>query len=150
MQTGSDNNPVANHIDFYVSALFSALILSFFHLRPVHYGVLLPSMPAVAHVLQDGHTVPVVDNVHPQNLTRKMSFIDIIDISKLVHRFQLVQKGLLYVVLLVTCVVVTYLYVTSLIFLYQSWQAVAVALSIVMFLLILGILKLFFNLMFSP
>ena len=76
MQAGSDNNPVAKHIDFYVSALFSAFILSFFHLRPVHYGVLLPSMPAVAHILQDGHTVPLVDNFHPQNLTRKVSFIN--------------------------------------------------------------------------
>ena len=76
MQAGSDNYLVAKHIDFYVSALFSALILSFFHLRPVHYGVLLPSMPAVGHVLQDGLTVPLVDNAHPQNLTRKVSFID--------------------------------------------------------------------------
>ena len=76
MQTGPDNNPVAKHIDFYVSALFSAFILSFFHLRPLHYGVLLPSMPAVAHILQDDHTVPLVDNDHPQNLTRKVSFIN--------------------------------------------------------------------------
>ena len=75
MQPGSDNYPAARYIDFYVSALLSALILSFFHLRPVHYGVLLPSMPAVAHVLQDGHLVPLVDNVPPQSLTRKVSIL---------------------------------------------------------------------------
>ena len=77
MQPGSDNNPAAKHIDFYVNALLSALILSLFHLRPVHYGVLVPSMPAVAHVLQDGHLVPLVDNLPPQSLTRKVFFIGV-------------------------------------------------------------------------
>ena len=75
LQPGSDNYPAAKHIDFYVSALLSALILSLFHLRPVQYGVLLPSMPAVAHVLQDGHLVPLVDNVPPPSLTREVSFV---------------------------------------------------------------------------
>ena len=77
MQPGSDNYPAAKHIDFYVNALLSALILSLFHLRPVHYGVLVPSMPAVAHVLQDGHLVPLVDNLPPQSLTRKVFFIGV-------------------------------------------------------------------------
>ena len=58
-------------MDFYVSALLSGFILSLFHWRPLHYGVLLPSTPAVAHILQDGHPVPLVD-VPPQSLTRKV------------------------------------------------------------------------------
>ena len=67
-----DNYPAARYADFYVSALLSAAILSVFHLRPLHHGVLLPSMPGVAHVLQDGHVVPLVD-LPPQSLTRKVS-----------------------------------------------------------------------------
>ena len=79
MEPGYDNN---YYIDFYISALFSTLILALCHLRPVHYGVLLPSMPAVAHVLQDGHLVPLVDNLPPQSLTRKVSFAsDTFDIT---------------------------------------------------------------------
>ena len=74
MEPGYDNNYC---IDFYVSALFSTLILALCHLRPVHYGVLVPSMPAVAHVLQDGHLVPLVDNLPPQSLTRKVFFIGV-------------------------------------------------------------------------
>ena len=35
-------------------------------------GMLTPSMPGVAHVLQDGHVVPLVD-LPPQSLTRKVS-----------------------------------------------------------------------------
>ena len=151
MQPGSDNYPAARYIDFYVSALLSALILSLFHLRPVHYGVLLPSMPAVAHVLQeDGHLVPLVDNVPPQSLTRKVSLISVQYLMQLIlqlaHRSQLVQKALLYLALFVTCVGVTYLYAAGLTFLFQStpsWQVVAVAISILMFLFVLGILKLF-------
>ena len=75
-QPGSDNYL----INFYVSALLSLLILSLFHLRPLCYGVLLPSMPGVAHLLQDGHLVPLVD-LPPQSLTRKVSFIYIQDID---------------------------------------------------------------------
>ena len=75
-QPGSDNYL----INFYVSALLSLLILSLFHLRPLRYGVLLPSMPGVAHLLQDGHLVPLVD-LPPQSLTRKVSFIYIQDID---------------------------------------------------------------------
>ena len=150
IQPGSDNYPEAKHIDFYVSALLSVLILSFFHLRPVCHGVLLPSMPAVTHVLQDGHLVPLVDNVPPQSLTRKVSLIFVRHLMKLIlqlaHRSQLVQKALLYLALFVTCVGVTYLYAVGLTFLFQStpsWQVVAVAISILMFLFVLGILKLF-------
>ena len=150
IQPGSDNYPEAKHIDFYVSALLSVLILSFFHLRPVCHGVLLPSMPAVTHVLQDGHLVPLVDNVPPQSLTRKVSLIFVRHLMKLIlqlaHRSQLVQKALLYLALFVTCVAVTYLYVASLTFLFlstPSWQVVALAISILMFLFVLGILKLF-------
>ena len=73
LQPGTDNYPAGRHIDFYVSALLSVLILSLFHLRPPCYGVLLPSMPGVAHVLQDGHLVPLVDQP-PQNMTRKVFF----------------------------------------------------------------------------
>ena len=75
-QNGSEYNyPAAS---FYVSALLSAAILSAFQLRPLHYGVLIPSLPAVAHVLQDSHVVPLVDPL-PQSLTRKVSFISVED-----------------------------------------------------------------------
>ena len=147
-QPGSENYPVAKQIDFYVSALLSALILSLFHRRPLHYGVLLPSMPSVAHVLQDGQLVPLVD-VPPQSLTRKVSFIPVQDLILIycnAHRSQLAQKALLYLALLASCVGIAYLYAASLTPLYESTptnQAVAVALSIVSFLLVLGILKLF-------
>ena len=111
-------------------------------------------MPAVTHVLQDGHLVPLVDNVPPQSLTRKVSLISVQHLMKLIlqlaHRSQLVQKALLYLAVLVTCVGVSYLGVVSLAFLYQStpsWQAVAFvatkSFSIVIFLVSLGILKLF-------
>ena len=71
-QPGPDNYPVARQIEFYVSALFSLFILSLFHLRPIRYGVLLPSMPGVAHLLHNGHLVPLED-LPPQSLTRKVS-----------------------------------------------------------------------------
>ena len=76
---------------------------------------------------------------------------------QLAHRSQLVQKALLYLAVLVTCVGVSYLGVVSLAFLYQStpsWQAVAFvatkSFSIVIFLVSLGILKLFSILMSIP
>ena len=80
IQPGSDTYNLARHLDFYVSALFSALILSFFHRRPLHYGVLLPSMPEVGYVLKDGHLVPLGDQVPPQSLTRKVSFVSLPDL----------------------------------------------------------------------
>ena len=73
-QNASEDNYAA--ASFYVSALLSAAILSAFHLRPLRNGVLLPSMPAVAHVLHDGHVVPLVDPP-PQSLTRKVTFISV-------------------------------------------------------------------------
>ena len=73
LQAGSDNYPAARQIDFYFSAFLSVLILSLFHLRPPRYGVLLPSMPGVTHVLQDGHLVPLV-GLPPQSLTREVFF----------------------------------------------------------------------------
>ena len=146
-QPGSDNYPAARQIDFYVSALLSVLILSLFHLRPLRYGVLLPSMPGVTHILQDGHLVPLVDPP-PQSLTRKVFFLWLdIDINTYnVHRSQLTKKALLYLALLVSCTCITYLYVASLIPLYHStpaWHAVDLAFTTVMFLFVLGILKLF-------
>ena len=62
------------------------------------------------------------------------------------HRSQLAQKALLYLALLVSCVGISYLFVTVTSFLFLSTpssQAGAIALSIIMFLFILGILKLF-------
>ena len=60
-------------MDFYVSALLAIAILTLFHLRPLHYGVLLPEMPGAEHVLLDGQVVPLVDKPPPQNLTRKVN-----------------------------------------------------------------------------
>ena len=65
-------HPPAWHLDFYVGSFVVALIFS--ALRsccPLHYGVLLPTQPAVAHVLQDEHVVPVLQTPS-QDLTRKV------------------------------------------------------------------------------
>ena len=72
---GADTWLSARHIDFYSGALLVAAILALFHLRPLVYGVLLPSMPGVAHVLQDDQVVPLVD-VPAQGLTRKVCLLD--------------------------------------------------------------------------
>ena len=69
-----DAYPVARHVDFYATALFSAALLALFHLRPLIYGVLLPSMPGVAHILQNDQVVPLVD-VPSQGLTRKVCLL---------------------------------------------------------------------------
>ena len=71
LHPGEDNHPAARQIDFYVSVLLATTILTLFHLRPLHYGVLLPSMPRAAHVLQDGQVVPLVD-LPAQTLTRNV------------------------------------------------------------------------------
>lgn len=63
-------------------------------------------------------------------------------IYNIAHGYQLTQKTLLYLALLVSCACITYLYVASLIPLYYStpaWQAY----TLVMGLFVLGILKLF-------
>ena len=69
---GVDTYPSASQIDFYASALVATTILASFHLRPLYYGVLLPSTPEAAYVLRDGQVVPLVD-VPAQSLTRKVS-----------------------------------------------------------------------------
>ena len=74
LNPGDDTNPAARHIDFYAGTLLVAAILAVFHLRPLVYGVLVPSMPGVAHVLQDNHVVPLVD-VPAQGLTRKVCLL---------------------------------------------------------------------------
>ena len=71
---GSDTNLAARHIDFYASTLLVAATLAVFHLRPLLFGVLLPSMPGVAHILQDNQVVPLVD-VPSQGLTRKVCLL---------------------------------------------------------------------------
>ena len=72
---GSASYPASRHVDFYVSALLAIAILTLLHLRPLHYGVLLPEMPGAAHVLLDGQVVPLVDKPPAQNLTRKVNLI---------------------------------------------------------------------------
>ena len=72
---GADTYLAARHIDFYAGALLVAAILALFHLRPLVYGVLLPSMPGVAHVLQDDQVVPLVD-LPDQSLTRQVCLLD--------------------------------------------------------------------------
>ena len=71
---GTDVYLEARYIDFYAGTALVAAILVLFHLRPLVHGVLLPSMPGVAHVLQDGQVVPLVD-VPAQGLTRRVYFI---------------------------------------------------------------------------
>ena len=64
----------------------------------------------------------------------------------MLYRSQLAKKALLYLALLVSCICITYLYYVCLLPLYRStpaWQAVALTFTTVMFLFVLGILKLF-------
>ena len=75
-----------------------------------------------------------------------VSLQNLILILQFSHRSQLAQKALLYLLLLVSCIGICYVYVAIITFLYRSTpfrQAVGVALCIVMFLFILGILKIF-------
>ena len=74
IQPGAESYPAARHVDFYASALFATTILALFHLRPLQYGVLLPSTPRATHVLQDGQVIPLVD-VPAETLTRRVSLL---------------------------------------------------------------------------
>ena len=71
---GTETSPGVRHIDFYSGALIVATILSLFQLKPSCYGVVLPSMPDVAHTLQGDHVVPHVDPPD-QGLTRKVFWL---------------------------------------------------------------------------
>ena len=83
LHPGSENYPEARMINFFASALVATAILSLLHLRPLHFGVLLPSQPGAAHILQDGQVVPLVD-LPPQSLTRSVFLprLRVIDLRK--------------------------------------------------------------------
>ena len=106
---GSASYPASRHVDFYVSALLAIAILTLLHLRPLHYGVLLPEMPGAEHVLLDGQVVPLVDKPPPQNLTRKVNliFVEKIEAIYFTHRSQLVRRVFLSLALLLSFVAAT-------------------------------------------
>ena len=108
---GSASYPASRHVDFYVSALLAIAILTLLHLRPLHYGVLLPEMPGAEHVLLDGQVVPLVDKPPPQNLTRKVNLIFVEKIEAIYfthsHRSQLVRRVFLSLALLLSFVAAT-------------------------------------------
>ena len=89
---GTETSPEVRHIDFYSGALIVATILSLFQLKPSCYGVVLPSMPDVAHTLQGDHVVPHVDPPD-QGLTRKVFLLPILNLFDLIIMFTQVSAG---------------------------------------------------------
>ena len=92
LHPGSENYPNARMINFFASASVATAILSLLHLRPLHFGVLLPSQPGAAHILQDGQVVPLVD-LPPQSLTRKVSFIAVQNLIQLILQVSAGTEG---------------------------------------------------------